>query len=129
MSIPPISSLSDWKSSLSNLSKLELENKMLEVDSMKPELSVLQTVKKNYNVVADYQTYRLGNGSPQCDEIVSSYTAELITKAMFQMKAHLFGPQDPIFITGFLGIFKLACDSIEIQTRFTREQLCGCRLM
>lgn len=82
---------------------------------VEPEVSVSQTVKKNYATKLDYPIYPRAELWTKYNETVSSYIAEMVRKDKSQMKAHLIDSNDLISIIWLLAKYKLVCDTKSIQ--------------
>lgn len=80
MRIPPTLFSSDQKMLLLNLSRLEPENKMLNVAFEKPNLPVLQIVIKHHAIAVNYRTSQFANRSSRYGDTVSSYVTKLFEK-------------------------------------------------
>lgn len=73
-----------------------------------PDLPNLRIVKIQNVLVVDYRTYGLSYQSPQYNESMSHCNKKIVKKLRLQLKAHTFDYSDPISISGFLTMFKLA---------------------
>lgn len=87
---------------------------LLHMKTLKPQLPVLQTAKKHYNLAVDYQTYRRSARSTHYDDTVFSYIAKSVKKVKSQMRVHCFDPKNRIPIIKFMATVTLACNSNKI---------------
>lgn len=103
----------------SELTRYELEQKIRKAMTEEPELTVFQTVKKNYTQAVKYRANQLANRSPKFEDAFPGDITKLVKNVKSQMKEHIFNPKDPISIIVFLAALKLACDAKNVHERET----------